>query len=160
MVSPPFATTICCSGTPSFFAVSAVIGAPTTGAPVCLATVPIRNEIEMRVRDEDRVGLRHLRRGEADLVRPRRAVEVGVEQIDLALVSEFEIGIAEPPDDDDVGLRRGQRAARHGGLVAVAGFRHIGGERSAGKDRKSGTRKPRQPQGFHDVISLPTVRCG
>ena len=41
VVSPPLATTICFSGTPSFFAVSAVIGAPTTGAPVCRATGPI-----------------------------------------------------------------------------------------------------------------------
>ena len=41
MVSPPFATTICFSGAPSFFAVSAVIGAPTTGAPVCVATEPM-----------------------------------------------------------------------------------------------------------------------
>jgi len=41
MVSPPLATTICFSGTPSFFATSIESGAPTTGAPVCLAIVPM-----------------------------------------------------------------------------------------------------------------------
>jgi hypothetical protein len=61
--------------------------------------------IEMRVRYEDRFGFGHIRRGEADPMGPRRAVKIGVEQIDLALVGEFEIGIAKPPDDDGVGLR-------------------------------------------------------
>ena len=90
----------------------------------------VRNMIEMRVRDEDRFGLRHVGRLEANLMAARRAVEIGVEQIDLALVGEFEIGIGEPADDDGVGLRRRQWPARHGGLVTVAGLRDIGGERA------------------------------
>src|ERR1700738_3361304 len=130
MVSPPFATINCFSGAPSFLAVSTVIGAPTTDAPVCRATGPM---VEMRVRDEDRLGLRHVARLEAERMAARRAVEMGVKQIDLALVAKFEIGVGEPADDDRVGLRRGQRSARHGGLVTVASVRDIGGERSSAK---------------------------
>ena len=63
-------------------------GLPRNGANV-------RNMIEMRVRDEDRFGLRHVGRLEAKHAAPRRAVEIGIEQVDLALVAEFEIGVGE-----------------------------------------------------------------
>ena len=129
----------------------------------------IRNMIEMRVRYEDRFGLDHVRRGEAGVVGPRRAVEVGVEQIDLAPVGEFEIGIAEPTNDDGVGLRWRRRAAGHGGLVAVTGLRDIGAERCARQGQETGTRKCRQPYRFHHFIlslqPMPTdmggilIRC-
>ena len=89
--------------------------------------------IEMRVRDEDRFGLRHVRRLEAKPVAPRTAVEIGVEQVDLTLVGEFEIGVAEPTDDDCVGFRPRQWPARHGGLVTVARLRDVGGERRPSK---------------------------
>ena len=89
--------------------------------------------IEMRVRDEDRFGLRHVGRLEAKHAAPRRAVEIGIEQIDLAPVAEFEIGVGEPTDDNRIGLRRGQRSACHGGLVTVASLRDIGCERSPAK---------------------------
>ena len=118
----------------------------------------IRNMIEMRVRYEDRFGLDHIRGGEADVVRPRRAAKIRVEQIDLALVGEFKIGIAEPPDDDGVGLRRGHRAAGHGGLVAVAGLRDIGRERCARQGQETGARKCRQPYRFHHFILPPYSR--
>jgi len=58
--------------------------------------------IKVRVGDEDRFGLRYLRRLKAKWVAPRRAVKIGVKQIDFISVSKFEIGVAEPPNDDNV----------------------------------------------------------
>ena len=71
--------------------------------------------IEMRVRDKYRFGLRHVGRLETEIMAPRRTVEIGIKQIDLAFVGKFKIGVAEPTDDDSIGLRRRQRPARHGG---------------------------------------------
>ena len=93
----------------------------------------IGNMIEMRVRDEDGFGLRHVGRLEANVMAARRAVEIGVEQIDLALVGEFEIGVAEPTDDDSIGLRRRQRPARHGGRETLTRIGTIGGQCGAGQ---------------------------
>src|SRR3954452_11119269 len=46
----------------------------------------IRNVIEMRVRYEDRFGLRNIRCSETNLMSPRPTVKIGVEQINLALM--------------------------------------------------------------------------
>src|ERR1700755_1098935 len=74
MVSPPLATTICFSGTPSVLATSAVSGARWPGDRAEVGDV-----VEMRVRDEDRFRLGHVGGREAELVRPRRAIEIRVE---------------------------------------------------------------------------------
>src|SRR5262249_10575114 len=73
----------------------------------------------------------------SDVVGARRAVEIGVEQIDLTLIGEFEVGVAEPADDDDVGACWWGRAAGHGRLIAVAGIWNIG------RGGRSGPRKTR-----------------
>jgi hypothetical protein len=93
----------------------------------------VRNMIEVRVRDEDCFGLRHVGRLEANVMAARRAVEIGVEQIDLTLVGEFKIGVAEPTDDDRIGFWRWQWSACHGGFVTVASLRDVGAECCPGK---------------------------
>jgi hypothetical protein len=62
----------------------------------------VRNMIKVRVGDEDRFGLRYVRCLKAKWVASRRAVKIGVKEIDLIFISKFEIGVAEPPNDDNV----------------------------------------------------------
>jgi hypothetical protein len=59
----------------------------------------VRNMIKVRVGNEDRFGPRYVRRQAGT---PRRAVEIDIKPIDLIFVSKFEIGIGEPPNDDNV----------------------------------------------------------
>jgi hypothetical protein len=106
--------------------------------------------IEVGVGDEDRFRLLDVLRLEADVVRPRRAVEIGVEQIDLALVGEFEIGIAEPADHDDVGADRRRRPAGHRRLSAVAGIGNIGREGRPGQRETDAEKSRGQRYRFHE----------
>jgi len=69
-------------------------------------------------------------------VASRRTIKVGVEEINLALVGKFVIGVAELADDHRFGLRRRQRAAGNGRLIAVAGVRHIGRKCGLSKDER------------------------
>ena len=121
-VSPPFATTIGFSGAPSFFGgFSRDWGTDDGCAGLRGNGANVRNMIEMRMRDEDRFGFRNVGSSEAKLMPPAACGQnQASEQIDLAPVSEFEIGVGEPTNDNRIGLRRGQWTACHGGLVTVA----------------------------------------
>jgi hypothetical protein len=96
-VSHPLATMICFSGTPSRCATA---DDGHSGPPG--DRTDFRNMIKVRVGNEDRFGPRYDRRHKAKRVAPRRGVEIGIKQIDLIFVSKFEIGIGEPPNDDNV----------------------------------------------------------
>ena len=81
----------------------------------------IRDVIKMRMGHEDRIRPVHLLGLEAHIVAARLAVEIGVEQVDLALVGEFVIGVGEPADRHGVRVRRRHGATDDGGRVAITG---------------------------------------
>ena len=56
----------------------------------------------MRVADEHDVRALDLRDGEADRVVARRAIEIGVEEIDMPLIGNLVIGVAEPAQEREL----------------------------------------------------------
>jgi len=104
----------------------------------------IRNMIEMRVRDENCRGRLHVGSREAELVASWRAVEIGIEQIDLALIGKFVVGIAEPADHHCFGVRRWQRPAGDSGGVARAGLWQLRGRRWRNKSERCAQNANRQ----------------